>query len=398
MAKKSDGWRDGVKRLGGGKYAVRITWTDATGRRRDTERVVLADTRAEATARREALTKELATTSTTWTVGRSLDELLPTLRPGTLSAWASHAKKVRAALADRRLDDVRPDELRRFLVSLTVSDKTAENVRALLSKVWEFARDRGEFEGQNPVKLTNPRKTPRSSAAMLAELENPKRRAFHGEEVGRFLGALPGDMRAMLTVQLLLGCRFGEASALQWSDVDLDTGKVRIVRTQYNGEIGPPKGKRARWTALGPGGVAILRAQRVVMETAQWPGWETWCFPRRPTGRAHRYEAPVWDYRDVSKAVTAAKRAIGTDVVPSTHALRHTYITMSRAVNAAQAETVVLRGMVGHASDAQLEAYTDHSQLPPSPTAAKVEKALVGENVGPGDENRQNNDESGDDS
>lgn len=379
-------WRDGLKKLGPGKWLARITWTDAAGKRRDTERVIHADTRGEALQKREALAQQLARPSTCWTVGEAIDKLMPTLRPGTLSVWKSHAKKVRATFGERSLDDVKPDELRRFLAGLTVSDVTASNVRSLLTKVWEFARDAGRFDGQNPVRLTNARKTPRTSAQLLAELENPPRRAFHADEIGLFLAAIPGDMRAMMTLQLLLGCRFGEASALQWADVDLDTGRVRIVRTQYNGSVGPTKGKRARWTSLGPGGVAILKTQRATMEAAQWPGWETWCFPRRHTGRTHRFELPLWDYRDVSKAVKAAKVAIGTDVVANTHALRHTFVTIAHAQQVERSEAVVLRSMVGHASEAQTYTYLDQRQLPADPMAARIEKALVGESVGDGSE------------
>lgn len=377
--KKSGGWKGGLKKLEPGKWAIRVTWMDGD-KRRDTERVVLADTRNEAVAKRLALVEELTRPSTVMTVTEATDSLVSELRAGTRASWSSHANKVRVAFGERRLDDVRPDEIRRFLAGLPISDSSARSVRTMMVCVWEHARDLGRFDGANPVKATNPRKTPRTSAEMLAELESPPLRAFHGDELGRFLAAIPAELRALLTVQLLLGCRFGEASALQWSDVDTDTGRVRIVRTQYLGEVGPTKGKRARWTSLGPGGIAIVQTQRAMMEVAQWPGWETWCFPRRPTPRSSG--SPLWSYRVVASAVRAAKLAIGSQVVANTHALRHTFVTTAEAQRIEHQEAVVLRSMLGHASAAQTAAYTEQRHLPADPLAARIERALVGPDVG----------------
>lgn len=379
-------WREGLKRIEPGKWAVRITWMDAAGKRHDTERVVFADTRNDAKAQRLALTKQLANPSITMTVAEATESLVATLRSGTLASWRSHANKVVTAFGDRKLDDVKPAEVRRFLHSLPVSDATARSVRTMMVRVWERARTIGGFDGPNPVSETKPRETPRSGAEQLAALESPPVRAFQAEEVGRFLAAVPPELRALLTVQLLLGCRFGEASALQWGDVDMVARTVRITRTQYLGEVGPTKSKRARQASLGPGGVAVLRTQRTMMEVAQWPGWETWCFPRPPHPRA---TSPLWSYRIVADAVRSAKKAIGSSVVSTTHALRHTFATVAESQRLLRADTETVRAMLGHASADQTAAYIEPRHLPADPMAVSIELALVGASVGDAGENTQ---------
>jgi integrase len=42
-------------------------------------------------------------------------------------------------------------------------------------------------------------------------------------------------------LQLSTGTRFCEVSALEWQDIDFRAGKLRIVRSQVVGVVGPPK-------------------------------------------------------------------------------------------------------------------------------------------------------------
>lgn len=364
---KPEPWRDGVRKVGPGRYALRIVARDPkTGKKVvDTERVVDADSRLDAQNRRAELRKELVAaalgTSADWTVKVALEHFLPTLQPGTHHSWSSHAKKIRAAFGDRRLASLKPDEIQRFIVAIPVpADTTANNVRTLFSRLYVYARNQGQFTGSNPVKDTNPRKTPKSRAEKLAAIESPPRRALQRSEVRRYLEAFPVDLRALITIQLLLGCRFGEVTALQWGDVRWDTGHIKVVRGQYKGIIGPTKTDRVRWSALGPVGLAVLRVHRARMEQERWPGWETWIFPRPVFWSGQSRSSDLWHYETVRQWVVRVQREQGLDLASRTHAARHTFITASRE----HQQDELVRAIVGHSDEAMTETYTDQS-VPP---------------------------------
>src|SRR5439155_5796922 len=78
-----------------------------------------------------------------------------------------------------------------------------------------------------------------------------------------------GDrLAALWTVAVYSGCRLGELLALQWSDVDLETGRLSIRRSLLRArqgvpEYGEPKTARSRRTiTLSGTAIAALRAHR----------------------------------------------------------------------------------------------------------------------------------------
>lgn len=383
---KTNSWTDGVKKLGPGKYLVRVTWTDKAGKRHDTERNVMADTKAKAQAARAQLQTELSgPRDRGWLLSTTLERYVATLLPGTKHSWGSYAKRIAKHFEGRRLGDITPAEIQRFIFQLPVADSTANSYRTVLLGAYKFARDCGEYAGANPVKETNRRRTPKTAAQLLDEQENPAKRAYLGDEVSRFLAALDPDLRPLQIIQLLLGCRFGEVSALEWRDVDLETGVVQIRRTQYKGSVGVTKGGEQRKTAVGPHGVKLLKAHQVAMAAKGWPGWERLVFPRPAYGHERAHD--MWSSRTVILKVTQAQKAAGITVDSRTHAARHTHITIAAvqralAVDDAVASWDTHRAMTGHASEAQSRAYIDRSALPAVKIAESLEKALVGETWG----------------
>ncbi len=214
---------------------------------------------------------------------------------------------------------------------------------------------------------------------MLAELEAPQpRRALLGNELPRFFAGLEAqapELYPLCKLQLLLGCRWAEVTALQWRDVDWDTGVVTIRRSQSRkGEMGPPKGKRARVTALGPEGLAFLRGHRAEMERKQWPGWELWMFPRPPMGKPRPCD--VWGYETARRRFHDALKAAGIEIQGATHALRHSHVTLARALESDAA----LQASVGHADPRQTERYTDdsHRAAAAQSFAGRLEGAVGG--------------------
>ncbi len=66
----------------------------------------------------------------------------------------------------------------------------------------------------------------------------------------------------MLLVALKTGLRQGELIGLQWSDVDLQRGKLHVRRTIWRGVTGSPKGGRERTVDLPASAVDALKGHR----------------------------------------------------------------------------------------------------------------------------------------
>jgi integrase len=100
----------------------------------------------------------------------------------------------------------------------------------------------------------------------------PKFTPWTGTEARHFLKAARDDrLYALYAVALSLGLRRGEALALRWSDIDLDTGVIRVRnalhRTTGGLEIGPVKTDgSARTVALPPPCSEALRDHRAHQE------------------------------------------------------------------------------------------------------------------------------------
>lgn len=352
---------DGLTKLSAGRWRARITWRDSRGKRHDTDRVIRAPSKAAALVERERIREELAGTGDEWTVGEAITEYLPTLRTGTRLAREVHCRRFRERFRDAtKLSRVPPAGVQRWLSEIEAGDDTANNHRASILALYKWAKGKGRLVGPNPIEQTIRRHTPQTSAELLEEAEAPpKKKAMVGEELPRFFTLLQEaepELYPMMRCMLLLGQRVSEALALQWRDIDWDTGIVAIVRTQVrNGELGPTKGKRRRTAALGPEGLAFLRGHRAAMEREGWPGSDTWCFPRPITGRPRHHD--MWPYPTVGPRVRAAIKDAGLTLACSTHAMRHSHTTLARALESDAA----LRASMGHESEAMTDVYTDDS-------------------------------------
>src|SRR5690606_16298124 len=78
---------------------------------------------------------------------------------------------------------------------------------------------------------------------------------------------------ALVSTMAWTGLRFGEASALEWRDVDLDAGTIRVRRAQWRGIVGHVKAKASKRTVVIPDEVIeTLREHRRAMLAGQQTG------------------------------------------------------------------------------------------------------------------------------
>jgi integrase len=184
---------------------------------------------------------------------------------------------------------------------------------------------------------------------------------FLTPEQSRALLAAIGDLRYGAAVRLALatGMRRGEVAGLQWPDIDLRKGQLRVRRTlnRIDGELvasTPKTAKSRRTIPLSPTTVAMLkahRAEQAVERLAAGDRWvdEGWVFT---TALGRRTDPRASILRTVE---IAAKRAKWVDddgveqtgIVASAHALRH---AAGSAMVDAGFSLPTVRDILGHSS------------------------------------------------
>jgi integrase len=189
-------------------------------------------------------------------------------KPSRLTDYRHTAERIVRALGTERLEDVRPEQLKRWKATLTASNRTVAKYLVILHGIFRRA-----------MKVWG---LPRNPAASV---ERPRFRvsddldAFTPEEVWALVRAADSEQDAcMFLTAAFTGLRMGELLALQWRDVDY-TGDVIRVRRSYNvhGGVGSPKSGKVRAVPM-VSDVAACAAPRCRRSRR---GWGTPTFRRR---------------------------------------------------------------------------------------------------------------------
>jgi integrase len=192
---------------------------------------------------------------------------------------------------------------------------------------------------QNVAATADPPRAPR-----------PQRTVWTASQLRAFLGAVEDDdLYALWFFYAMTGTRRGEALALRWSDLNLDTGRAVIRRTlvPVNHELvfGEPKTDKGRRSiSLDPATVAVLRSHLALQRAeALLMGREhgdaddlVFC---RPDGRPVHPES-------VSRRFSRLAAASGLPAI-RLHDLRHTHATMALLAGIA---TIVVSERLGHSA------------------------------------------------
>jgi integrase len=225
-----------------------------------------------------------------------------------------------ASLTERTMNE--------FLGSLTAG--TAVNVMTTLKASFRWAAGtRVSMIDGNPLE----------DMPRLLKPRVERRKAMPGPEVAKLLSVSSGGLSGVLW-QLLLGsgCRSGEALGLNWEDINLETGVVKVDKIsspETNGKntAARTKGKRAREIYLPPSAIAILR------DTPGGPGAGKEPLFKAPMGGRMRLRmVNYWWHRD-------CKLAGISGYVP--HCLRHSWATTALEQHV---PVNVVSSILGHAS------------------------------------------------
>ncbi len=138
---------------------------------------------------------------------------------------------LRPAFGGTLLNAITVEEIRTLLAKVTrqQSPATARRLLAVLSKMMGDAL-RSDYVRQNPVDKLDRRDKPQVRKTA---------RAIDLDELLKLLEILPGRWAAFALVAVFTGLRWGEIVALDWTDLDCDTGKINVRRATPVGTSGP---------------------------------------------------------------------------------------------------------------------------------------------------------------
>ena len=191
-----------------------------------------------------------------------------------------------------------------------VAPTTAASALRCLGRICRLAVRRG-WIGEDPVGRLEPGERPRWQTKPVAILTGP--------ELGTFLRAA-GYYQAIFEFLAFSGLRISEALGLQWKEVDLEAGFVRVAR-----QLGPNRELKEPKTAAGIRVVVI--APEIVellsgLRTEENVSGDDFVF-KTPVGRC-------MDYTAVSSAFrrTVIRSGLEIDGRFSLHSLRHGYASI----------------------------------------------------------------------
>lgn len=358
----------GVTSLGKGWYRIRTEVIDPkTGRSRELDRKVRAKSGSDAAKIRAKLRDEwLAKRGASVAdgprrLGEALDAWLKRkrgeVRPSTASTYGSAVAAWRAILGDYLIERIDPADVRDVLIGWREGGDATDTINGRLRVLRTFAR-----EEKCAAIIEGVRALERS--VHEDEADEDEGRGLSLEELRRFLAAGPtvelaanGEPTkpwrrawAMVATMAWTGMRFGEASALEWRDVNLDAGTIRVRRAQWRGIVGHTKAKASRRLIVIPDElVETLREHRRAMMAHQQPGVDLpLVFPSRRVGTKSGKIGHVtngYAGKAITRVCAAAK--IDLDGRPWVHVLRHSFNNILRQ----NADELVRQSLIGHADE-----------------------------------------------
>ncbi len=303
------------------------------------------DAQAKLAALRRAQEESRLVTGPTKKVGTYLDEWLEghvrlTVQPTTHDTYQRDVERLRPYIGNIRLDQLRHEHIQHAYTELLegLSPTSVHRVHRGLKTALRHAVKIG-LVMHNPIERVTPPRVPRKEMRPLTP-----------EEVELFLQSTADHLLHGLWVVLVTtGMRVGEATALHWTDLDLDAGALQIRDTVKRlkgkglviGDVKTPHSRRR--IILAAGTVEALRVHQQRQACARKVADHAWAEQGLVfcTGTGGPLDAGA-----VSHAKDRALVACGLPHV-RTHDLRHTAATylLSKGVH-----PKVVQELLGHSS------------------------------------------------
>jgi integrase len=161
------------------------------------------------------------------TVSQALDEYMKSsrriLQKSTLRDYHSVIEyHLKPQFGNMRMADVTTSQIKAWIGGLTISFKRINNILTPLRTVFEDAYMDGLIE-RNPVSRIK-------NLAVRSQEPNP----FTPKEINLILNELPQQGKNLILFAFCTGLRTSELIALEWGDIDLNAGLVRVRRAVVN--------------------------------------------------------------------------------------------------------------------------------------------------------------------
>lgn len=288
-------------------------------------------------------------------------------KPSTLSDVAAHLRHAIAYFGDVDVTRIDDRDVEGWRDALLADGRAAQTVRNHLSSLsGTFARLlRASAVATNPVS--------RVELPSAADGAHSRLRHLEPEAVEAVIRAL--DRRVeQVAIRMLAhaGLRLGEATALQWGDVDFHARQLRVRRSLVRGIEGTPKSGHGRAVPLGPD---LARDLATWSQESAFTADGDHVLTDPATGDPLGRDLLRGDFK---RALTAAE-------LPAArlHDLRHSFgVAMARA----GAPLRLLQSWMGHSSITTTERYLSYSP-DPHEGAAWVGRAFPASGATNGDTN-----------
>ncbi|MGB9069120.1 MAG: tyrosine-type recombinase/integrase [Candidatus Acidiferrales bacterium] len=163
-------------------------------------------------------------------------------KPSTRATIRSHLHRHLVPFFGQwQMREIGPEEVQRFVSSITLSAKTTKNLFATIQMLWRSART-WSYVAHDSV-----------SGIVLPRRHRVARRFFSIEEAKRILAAAPEPYRTFYWLAVETGMRAGELCGLHVDDFDFERGLANVRRSVWRGKFQSPKSENAvRSFALSP--------------------------------------------------------------------------------------------------------------------------------------------------
>lgn len=323
---------EGIWSLGESRWRVRAQARDRSTGKKISRSATVEGTKREAKVAlarlRSELDKEgarpkrvrLEDYATSWLKAR-----IGRLKGSTKAKYASTLDlHIVPAIGDRYVDALRPSDVERLLATSKLAGNTKLNMLRLLRTI---AKD-AQAEGITPIYFCNrvpPPKVKKTRGNLLT-----------ARQVSALFANVPPKWIPLIMATVYTGLRWGEVSALRWTDIDREAGLIYVRRGNWRGTVVATKNEGSERT------VPLLPELAEILGE----GKRGLLFPTRK-GTMHR-GSPL------RRVLTEACAAAGIPRITA-HGLRRTFNNLSRQV----ADRQVVKAIMGHATDAMHEHYSE---------------------------------------
>lgn len=348
---------DGVVELAKGRYAVRVKRIDArTGKTRN-RKATVEGTASDALRRRDEIRGELAGAAAARapkTLSVYADEWLERRRawvkPSVSRRYAFALRHILPALGGHELGAIAPPDVELYLADRLRAGAAGNTVVTELRVLRTIARD-SVADGYAQRFWCERVRRPK-----VARYTTEHPNLLAAKQAGRVLGHIPRQWIAFVFFLMTTGLRFGEASALKWTDIEGNVATIR--RSNDRGlEVEPKNKSSARSVAVLPEVLSLIRSETRVRGM-------TYVFPARG-GAMHR-GSPLRPILERACARAGAPRL-------TAHGLRRTFNDIARRCGDKQ----VLQAITGHVTDEMTAHYSLVDDTEKATLAAAV-AALIG--------------------